>query len=620
MSQQGKRVHRTRVKSIRYGEVPLRFGRIALWLVLIAIGCGLGSLLLRSGPKVYNQWRESRLLQRAHTMLQQERFDEASRAAHQVLLIRSDSLRAYHILAEATEKQNRLETVSWRAQIARLSPHDLDSQLNLASAALRFGQLDTARKALENVRPEERDKAAYHVVAGWLARAQGDEADVERHFAAAVKQEPSNDLYQFNLAVIQIRSPEEKKSADARATLDRLSKISEFRTGSLRALLNDAVKRNDFETADDLAQGLQMSQQVTFADYLLCLDFYEKLNKKKFDALLDKVKPVAARTPGDLALLMDWMNHNGLAAEVLKWMQNLKSEKTTKPPPAIAIAEAFVQVKNWSRLKRWTRSGDWGEAEDLRLAYQAYGARQARQAAAEAEFDSLWNSAVRTTGERPDHQAALARLATQWHLKLEAEQLWLHVAKNPPHRREALDALYNIYRAGNDLRRLYETARELHESSPKEPGPAANCARLALFIEQNTTEGQRLAKEAYDLAPNDINCAVTYAFSLYSAGQTAQGIEVLKKLDPEQLHDPHAAVYTAVLLLADNQTDAAEDYIAASKKGVVFPEEKKLLEEAISKASNTPSPVPSPSLSPPASNAAPAPTAAPSSSPTPSPL
>ena len=596
MSPQVKRVRRKRVKSLRFDEGPLRFERIALWLVLIAIGCSLGFFLLRSGPKVYNQWRESRLLQRAHTMLQQDRFDEASRAAHQALLIRADSLRAYYILAESTEKQNRSETVTWRAQIARLLPDDLDSQLNLASATLRFGQLDTARKTLENVRPEERDKASYHVVAGWLAHAQGDEAEVERHFAAAVKQEPASDLYQFNLAAIQIRSSEEKKSADARSTLDRLSKISEFRTGALRALLTDAVKRNDFNAADDLAQGLQMSQQVTFADYLLCLDFYKKLNEKKFNALLGKVKTVATRTPSDLALLMDWMNHNGLAAEVLRWMEKLKSEETTKPPPAIAIAEAFVQVKNWSRLKRFTRSGDWGDAEDLRLAYQAYAARQARQAAAEAEFDSLWNSAIRAAGERPDHQAALARLATQWQLKLEAEQLWLRVAKNPPNRREALDALYTIYRTGNDLPKLYETARRLHESSPKEPGAAANCARLALFVEQSTKEGQRLAKEAYDLAPNDTNCAVTYAFSLYKVGQTAQGIEILKKLDPEQLHDPHAAVYAAVLFLDDNQTETAKDYIAASKKGAIFPEEKKLLEEAISKG-NTQSP--SPSATPP---------------------
>src|SRR3977135_3104065 len=114
-----------------------------------------------------------------------------------------------------------------------------------------------------------------------------------------------------------------------------------------------------------------MSQQVTFTDYLLCLEFYRKLNQSKFSALLEKVKPVAARNPSDLALLMEWLNQNGLAADVLKWMEKLPAELTTNPPPSIAIADAFVQAKNWSRLKRWTRSGSWGESEYLRLAYQA---------------------------------------------------------------------------------------------------------------------------------------------------------------------------------------------------------------------------------------------------------
>jgi len=55
--------------------------------------------------------------------------------------------------------------------------------LNLASAALRFGQLDAARRALADVTPGDRDRAAYHVVAGWLARAEGNPTEQERQFA-----------------------------------------------------------------------------------------------------------------------------------------------------------------------------------------------------------------------------------------------------------------------------------------------------------------------------------------------------------------------------------------------------------------------------------------------------
>jgi len=139
-------------------------------------------------------------------------------------------------------------------------------------------------------------------------------------------------------------------------------------------LLNDAVDRNDLQNADRFAQQLQMSPQVSFGDYLLCLNFYRKLDAKKFDALLEKVKPVAARNADDLGLLMDWMNENGLASDVVKWIDKLPAAATAKPPAAIAIAAAFAEQRNWSRLRRWTRSESWGKEDYLRLAYQGFAA------------------------------------------------------------------------------------------------------------------------------------------------------------------------------------------------------------------------------------------------------
>jgi hypothetical protein len=573
--------------------------RLAICVVFLFAGFGVGWSLLTYGPQAYRGWRESNLLKSASALLAKEDFDGATRAAREVLQLHHDSLPAFHILAEASEKQNRPETVAWRAQIARLEPGNLDSQLNLASAALRFGRLDTARKALESVAPAQRDRAAYHVVAGWLARAQGNDADVEMHFAAAVAQQPANDLYQFNLAVLRIRSATPEKRDEARKILERLKGVPAYRAGSLRALLGDAIQMKDLPRADSLAQDLQMSQQVTFSDYLLCLEFYRKLDEKKFAALLEKVKPVAARNPLDLALLMDWLNKNGLGGEVLKWMEKLPSETTTNPPPAIAIADAFADAKNWSRLKRWTRSGAWGDSEYLRLAYQAYSSKQSRQSSSDAEFSSLWRSAERAAAEQTDREINLARLASKWNLPAEAEQLWLRVAKDAPMRREALDALFRIYRASNDLPSLYKIAQRLHESSPNEPGIAANCARLALLVDQNPAEGHRLAKETYERAPDDVNVAMTYAYSLYMLGRTAEGVAIMNKLPREGVHDPHAAVYAAVLLLDENQAPAAQEYIFAAQAGPIFPEEKKLLEEAVAKARSTPTPAPAPSATAP---------------------
>src|SRR6266404_5949593 len=167
MAEHVRRVRRRRrVKRVRSGRLKFTPTRVAICGVSLLLGFVFGCVLLTYGPQAYRGWRESSLLKQASTMLAKEDFDGASRAAREVLEIHHDSLAAFQILAEASEKQNRQETVAWRAQIARLEPGNLDSQLNLASAALRFGRLDAARKALEDVPPAQRDRAAYHVVAG----------------------------------------------------------------------------------------------------------------------------------------------------------------------------------------------------------------------------------------------------------------------------------------------------------------------------------------------------------------------------------------------------------------------------------------------------------------------
>jgi len=193
---------------------------------------------------------------------------------------------------------------------------------------------------------------------------------------------------------------------------------------------------------------------------------------------------------------------------------------------------------------------------------------------------------------------ALARLASTWNLTPDAEQLWLNVAKVPSARREALDALYALYRETNDLPNLRLTAERLHEASPEEVGLAANAARFALLLDHNAAASRDLAKQAYEKAPNDLATAVTYAFALYGIGRTAEGIKILETLPPDQLNDPHAAVYAALLYDDENQLDAANNYLALARNGPILPEEKHLLEEIATRRKNaadslTPSPSPS---------------------------
>ncbi len=583
--------------------------RVALVAAGLAIAILLGTLFLRYGLKLYEDWHQTRLLHEAALMLQQGRFNEATQTARKLLAQRPDSQPILYILAEAAEKQNLEETISWREQIARLRPKDPDSQLNLISAALRFGKLDLARKTLDQIAASDRHRAAFHVVAGWLASAEGNFAEQEEQFAAAVKKEPKNDLYQFNLAALQIHSSDAQKNANARENLERLSKIAPYRTGALRALLNDAVARNDFLAGNNFAQQLQMSQEVTFGDYLLCLNFYRKLDEKKFHLLLERVKPFATKNPSDLASLMRWMNENGLTGEVAKWIEKLPVEKLTSPPAAVAVADAYANVKNWMRLKRWTRKGMWGESDYLRLAYQAIATRQSRQDNADTEFHALWRAAEHSTHDHPEREVVLARLASKWNLEKESEQLWLRVAEDPPMRREALDALRRLYRKTNDTERLYDVLQRLHDSSPNEAPITADLARLGLNLERNVEPSHELAKEAHDRAPNEANCAVTYAFSLYRLGRHPEALATIQGLPADQLRDPHAAVYAALLLADAGQIDTAKDYVAAADDEI-YPEEKVVLDEAKAKIARV-SAAPSPAVSPVLAQPSPLPAASP---------
>jgi len=573
---------------------PARLGLVAAGL---AIAILLGALFFRSGLQLYENWHQTQLLHRATSMLQQGRFSEATQTARELLAQHPDSLPTLYILAEAAEKQNLEEAISWREQIARLSPRDPDGQLNLVSAALRFGKLDLARKALNQASSKDRERAAFHVVAGWLASAEGNFAEQEEQFAAAVQKEPKNELYQFNLAALQIHSGNAQKTAKAREDLERLSKLVPYRTGALRALLNDAVARNDLSTADNFAQQLQMSQEVTFGDYLLCLNFYRKLNDKKFHLLLERVKPFAAKNPSDLASLMEWMNQNGLAGEAIKWIEKLPAEKLTTPPASVVVANAYANAKNWTRLRRWTRKGMWGESDYLRLAYQAIAVRESsRDGGTPDEFDKLWRAAEQSTNEQPERELVLARLASKWTPEKKSEQLWLRVAENPPLRREALDALRRLYRAENDTGKLYDVLQRLHDTSPSEAPITADLARLGLNLDRNIERSHDLAKEAHDRAPNELNCAVTYAFSLNRFGRNADALAIIQSLPAEQLHDPHAAVYAALVLADASQIDAAKDYVAAAVDEI-YPEEKRVLDEARTKISSA-SAAPSPAVSP----------------------
>src|SRR5437763_6788540 len=101
--------------------------RLVIAVAALAIVVLLGVLLVSYGLRLYQNWHENGLLDRATALLQQGKLGTAAQTAQELLARHPDSLPALSILADTAETQNLEEAVSWRERIARLRPKDPES-------------------------------------------------------------------------------------------------------------------------------------------------------------------------------------------------------------------------------------------------------------------------------------------------------------------------------------------------------------------------------------------------------------------------------------------------------------------------------------------------------------
>src|SRR4051812_18167714 len=113
MPEKIKRVRRRRrisafpaVESIRIFRHGISPERLAIYIAAVALAVVVAILFFGYGSKLFSGWRERRLLQQGNALLQKQDYPGASMAAQKVLQLHPDSLPAYYILADATEKQN----------------------------------------------------------------------------------------------------------------------------------------------------------------------------------------------------------------------------------------------------------------------------------------------------------------------------------------------------------------------------------------------------------------------------------------------------------------------------------------------------------------------------------
>jgi Flp pilus assembly protein TadD len=550
------------------------------WVRRLAI-CGLAAILAFGSYRGYGVWRKRHLSQQAQDFYARQDYKSAVLVARHVLQLDPKNVAACRIMAETAELAGKREAISWREQLVALEPGVTANKMALASAAVRFGQLDLARKTLDAVDPTDRANVKYHQLSGALAIAEKKSVLAESEFAAALQLDPENHQFALNLAAVRLTSGDLPTKEKARVELGRLVGHTALRLEALRALTIDALVNKSSGDTEKWASQLRFEKGATFSDLLLYLEATQKTDAAA--PALHDAQANATRSPAVAAVLITWMNRHGMAQAAREWGLALPKEILEMSPVPLAIAEAYSFLQDWNGLHAWVDEKNWGEEEFLRLAVLSHALHRLTPGdRASMESQTAWNAALKATKNHADRVATIAQLAEGWGYAGEAAEGWWQIANGNENAKEALAALQRLYKAKQDSHGLLRVARRALELNPADLVAANNCASLGLLLNADSS-ARRLAMKLHAENPANAAFSSTYAFALFTEGKTNEALREMETLKEPQLHHPSIAAYYFVMLVENGRMERAHSFLSAANKAQLLPEEQELLTAATRK-------------------------------------
>lgn len=544
-------------------------------IVLAIVGAVILTWAGVVGYHRYQQWRLDRLISSSRRFLKEKDFRSAALTAQAAVSASPNHLEAATLLADILDQAQAIEAVSWRRRAADLSPNSSTNAFLWASTALRFGDLIGAEQALAKIPQRDRQTVAFHQLSAGLAIATKQFDLAELHFAAALEKDPTNQVQQLNLAIIQLQSPDAARSKRGRETLEALSADPKHQLTAMRALLTTAMAHQDRTAARELASKLAAAQGALFRDRVLALEAFRQTAAPDFPGRLQELQLLAAARPEAVFELMSWMNQHELSKEALGWMATLPLETTRQLPVPMAVAEALGRQRDWPKLSVYLGHGSWGLMEFMRAAWRARVDREQEQI---RDYRARWSEAVRSAGGDPGFLWVLAQTASGWEWENEAEELWWMIGNGRTGQRPALYALWRLYYQRKETGKLLKVAERLYAVDPENPIAKNNVASLSLLLNKNQPLADQWAEENHRAYPASAPFATTLAYSLIRKGKAAEALDLLRKFPETAYSSGGMALYFALVLQANGEKEKALDYFRrAGKSGKLLPEEEVLL-------------------------------------------
>lgn len=536
------------------------------------------ALAVFPGRSVYRHLKVKHSVAEAQVFFSKGNYRNAWLSVRQALLVDSNNVQACLIMAGLSDAAHSPATLDWCQRVVKLSPA-ITNKLLLASAGLRYQgpPYPLTRQVLDDLSASAANLPDFHIVSAELDLSLHRMADAEAQFEAACQLEPTNRLFQLNLAVIRLGSTNNASVNDARARLKQFSSDANLGPPALRSLIADRLVHEDASGALDYSTQLLANAQATLNDRLQNLGILKRLQSPALTVQLNALQRDAATNAAMAAQAATWMESNGFLSETVGWLKTLPASIQTQTPVRLAFVDCYLHTTNWQGLRNLTASGDWGEMDFLRLAFSSHAWSELGEPLV---ADGHWRSAVSEAGERLGALTALLELANRWQLPRAREDLLWRILRRFPDALWAQDSLERIYFDAGNTAGLYQLYLKQFPRSPQNVALKNNLAATALLLKTNLTQACQWAAEAYVQSPGNPDVVSTYAFALHMQGRNQEGLAALQKLKPSQLQQRAVAFYYGVLLSATGKASEAAPYLQnARSNDQLLPEEKQLLAE-----------------------------------------
>ncbi|MEY2605986.1 MAG: hypothetical protein QOH31_3802 [Verrucomicrobiota bacterium] len=537
-------------------------------LLIGAIGWGSYSL--------YRIEKQKRLIRNARTALEKSANEDAWFWASQALRNKQNGVEETRLMADIAESAGSPAAIFWKARLASLEPNVLQNYFAWAQTALAFGDSLGARIALDAAPKEAQQNASWHSLYGGVASNAGQSSAAEFHFSEALRLDPQNPIHKINLATFRLHSPIPEIAEAARKTLESQSGNVAVQILVWRALLKDAIRRNDLELAQTYKERLWNDSRAEFGDKADCLEVAQR--QGNLLPFLERLQSNVGNQPEKATVLIYWMMNHGLAREAIVWADSVFPASPAKLSVQIAEADVLLQMRQWSELRNRIVGENWKQFEFIRQAMLVRTDREQDLPAWRADWNRLVQSVPTVGGKLP-----LGRLAESWGWLDEARDLyWQVVDTSALDKPEALARLWTIYQGERNTAGLLRVATKQHEDNPNDLVARNNYAFLLLLLDLNRQKAIQLAEESANEVPNQPNVAATLAFARIRQGNPELARQVLEKFDKQTLEDPGLALYYAISLDAVQQSEKALHYAQiAERSRSLLPEEASLARRII---------------------------------------